>query len=248
LKITKEAVLQVYDLARDVYHGKISRKKAVELAVKNEIMGTGSAQDYIQNFRYIMNGVTYKRTMNLQGTKVYLEQIYKDFGKQKLLQALEVVISHVQYYNALGRGKQVKTHELVGEFLKKHQLESPGISYPDEVIGDGLIEGAKRQVTVNAYERNSKARTQCIEHYGNNCYICGFNFHKHFGDLGIGYIHVHHEIDLAYIGETYVVNPVKDLKPVCPNCHAMLHKTKPAMPVEKLKALWLARKCTSQND
>ena len=31
------------------------------------------------------------------------------------------------------------------------------------------------------------------------------------------------------------VDPVKDLRPVCPNCHAMLHKQTPALNIEKLK-------------
>ncbi|KIP65243.1 restriction endonuclease [Vibrio harveyi] len=118
------------------------------------------------------------------------------------------------------------------------------MSYPDDIGNEVLTEGAKKQITVNAYERNPKARTQCIDHYGSRCYVCGFDFHENYGDLGTGYIHVHHEVDLADIGETYTVDPVKDLKPVCPNCHAMLHKTKPAMPVDKLKAMWLNRNRT----
>ncbi len=242
MKITEEAVLQIYYLARDVYLEKLTKKEAAELAINNEIMSKGSAQDYVQNFLHIMNGLVYKRTMNLKGTRIYLEKIYEDFGIQKLRQALEVVTCHVEYYNALGYGKQVQTQELVDELSEKYQIESLGITYPDEVVGDELKEGAKRQVTVNAYERNPKARAQCIEHYGNSCYICNFNFHEYYGDLGTGYIHVHHEVDLAHIGETYIVNPINDLKPVCPNCHAMLHKTKPAMSVDRLKALWAARK------
>ncbi|MHA2879648.1 HNH endonuclease [Vibrio campbellii] len=244
MKITEESVLQIYDLAREVYEEHLSRKEAVELAVKNQIMGKGSAQDYIQNYRYIMDGFVYKRTMNLKGTRIYLEKIYSDFGIQKLRQALEVVAAHVAYYNALGYGKQVQTQALVDELLEKYQIDSQGISYPDDIGNEVLIEGAKKQITINAYERNPKARTQCIEHYGSRCYVCGFDFHENYGDLGTGYIHVHHEVDLAHIGETYTVDPVKDLKPVCPNCHAMLHKTKPAMPVDKLKAMWLNRNRT----
>ncbi|HHF3254340.1 TPA: hypothetical protein ACPJ2K_001547 [Vibrio alginolyticus] len=71
MKITEESVLQIYDLAREVYEERLSRKEAVELAVKNQIMGKGSAQDYIQNYRYIMDGFVYKRTMNLKGTRIY---------------------------------------------------------------------------------------------------------------------------------------------------------------------------------
>jgi len=108
--------------------------------------------------------------------------------------------------------------------------------YPNEIPGDGIFEGAKKQVTVNAYERNRLARDKCIAHYGTNCFVCGFDFKKFYGNtLGKGFIHVHHLVDIAHIGKQYKVDPIKDLRPVCPNCHAMLHKESPAMSPDKLK-------------
>jgi 5-methylcytosine-specific restriction protein A len=237
MKITEENVNAIYDLANEVYTGRISQKDAVELASNQKMMSSGSAQGYIQNFRYIMEGFVYKRTMNLAGTRCFLERICKDYGKQKLQQALEVVSGHVQYYNSLGYGKQVQTQELIEEFQKKYNFSFQDIPFPDEIDEIELNEGAKKQVIVNSYERNIKARLACIVHYGAKCIVCDFDFAKMFGDLGIGYIHVHHELDLAQIGQNYVVDPIKDLKPVCPNCHAMLHKTKPAMAIKKLKEI-----------
>jgi len=110
--------------------------------------------------------------------------------------------------------------------------------FPDEIDDDpGLTEGAKRQVTVNAYERNPIARARCIEHYGTDCQVCGFDFTAHYGDLGEGFIHVHHRRSLSEIGVDYVVNPVDDLIPVCPNCHAMLHRQRPALEPDYLRGL-----------
>ena len=64
-----------------------------------------------------------------------------------------------------------------------------------------------------------------IDHYGSSCIICGYNFENQFGPVGQGYIHVHHVVPLANVNAEYVVDPIKDLRPVCPNCHAMLHKS-----------------------
>lgn len=100
-----------------------------------------------------------------------------------------------------------------------------------------LKEGATKQISVNVYERNPVARSKCIEHYGCSCVICGFIFEKTYGELGKDFIHVHHLKELHTIGEEYEVNPIVDLRPVCPNCHAMLHKRKPAYSIEKLKNL-----------
>ena len=100
---------------------------------------------------------------------------------------------------------------------------------PNEVENDKVFqEGSTKKISVNAYERNSTARNKAIEAYGNtyNCDVCGFNFERVYGSIGRNFIHVHHKIPLHKIRKNYKVNPEKDLVPICPNCHAMLHRNK----------------------
>ena len=94
--------------------------------------------------------------------------------------------------------------------------------------------GAKRRVTVNAYERDPEARRACIAHHGTRCKVCGFDFERVYGDLGSGFVHVHHLRPLALTASEYQLNPLTDLVPVCPNCHAMLHRTSPPLGVADL--------------
>lgn len=116
--------------------------------------------------------------------------------------------------------------------------------FPNEIQDpDNYYEGAKQTVIVNSYERNPKARSQCIEHYRAMCSVCDFNFEKKYGAIGSGFIHVHHLTPIADIGEEYEVDPIKDLLPVCPNCHAMLHKKQPPYSIEELKSI-----CKKQHD
>ena len=106
----------------------------------------------------------------------------------------------------------------------------------EEVLApETYIEGATSTISVNAYERNPKARMACIEHYGFKCFICGFDFERFYGAIGKRYIHVHHEVALSSLKKEYVVDPVNDLKPLCPNCHAIIHRTHPPMAVDELK-------------
>lgn len=98
-------------------------------------------------------------------------------------------------------------------------------------------EGKVVQVFVNRYERNQEARLQCIKHYGDGCYVCGFNFGQVYGDTAKGFIHVHHKIPLADINEEYQVDPINDLVPLCANCHSVVHLTKRALTIEELKKL-----------
>ncbi|MFC3625180.1 DUF3427 domain-containing protein [Vogesella amnigena] len=113
----------------------------------------------------------------------------------------------------------------------------------EELVGtEKFIEGAAKSILVNVYERNPQARKLCIEIYGHACSVCGFDFEKYYGAIGNGFIHVHHLKQLADINEEYELDPVKDLRPVCPNCHSMLHRRRPAYSIEELRILMHARK------
>ena len=89
-----------------------------------------------------------------------------------------------------------------------------------------LYEGTSMTVLVNKYERSREARDKCIEHHGLLCCVCGFDFGAVYGELGKGFIHVHHRRSLSNLStkRPHIVDPVKDLVPVCPNCHCMLHR------------------------
>ena len=100
-----------------------------------------------------------------------------------------------------------------------------------------LLEGNLKTIIVNAFERNPIARKQCLEFYGTSCLCCGFDFYKTYGVIGQNYIHVHHIIPISKIRKNYQVDPIKDLIPLCANCHAMIHRTTPALSIDKLKEI-----------
>ncbi|WP_288382077.1 HNH endonuclease [uncultured Acinetobacter sp.] len=114
--------------------------------------------------------------------------------------------------------------------------------YPDEANTQSKTfpEGAKQTVLVNKYERNTEARAKCLEIHGTRCKVCDMSFAETYGFFANDFIHVHHITPLHQILESYEVNPETDLIPVCPNCHAMLHKTEKGIPmtVERLKLLF----------
>ncbi|HXI12317.1 MAG TPA: HNH endonuclease [Thermoanaerobaculia bacterium] len=99
---------------------------------------------------------------------------------------------------------------------------------------ESLIEGAFRQIQINAYERNPIARRRCIEAHGHACVVCQFVFGSIYGPLAEGYIHVHHLVPLSQTGVEHEVDPANDLRPVCPNCHAVAHLRNPPYTIEEL--------------
>jgi 5-methylcytosine-specific restriction protein A len=105
-----------------------------------------------------------------------------------------------------------------------------------------LPEGARTTVLINKYERDPRNRTSCVEYYGAVCQVCGFDFEQKYGAIGKGFIHVHHTMPLSMMGGAYKVDPIKDLIPVCPNCHYMLHKKNPPIAVDDLAQILALKK------
>lgn len=131
--------------------------------------------------------------------------------------------------------RDVSPVEITWQFIESGEQRIEVL--PEEAVEpEKLYEGATKTISVNIYERNPQARKMCIDAYGVTCAVCGFNFADAYGEIGEGFIHVHHLKPLAEIGAEYQLDPVEHLRPVCPNCHAMLHRRKPILSIEELKA------------
>lgn len=99
-----------------------------------------------------------------------------------------------------------------------------------------LMEGALKRVVTSRFERKPALRRACVAHYGSLCAVCGFSFERTFGPIGRGFIHVHHLVPLHSTGAASV-DAIKDLRPVCPNCHAMLHRDDPPLAIAQLQTM-----------
>jgi 5-methylcytosine-specific restriction enzyme A len=106
---------------------------------------------------------------------------------------------------------------------------------------EGELEGTPIQTLVTRYERKKVNREACIQLKGMRCKACGFDFAAFYGSLGAGYVEVHHTTPLSQLGSDYRINVSTDLEPLCANCHAMVHRENPPIPVAKLAELIATR-------
>jgi len=123
--------------------------------------------------------------------------------------------------------------EVWGELLDELPDKPTITSGPAE-----LYEGTAYTVMLTGHERNRQARQDCIDHYGAWCFLCKLNFANKYGPAGEGYIHVHHLSPLSKGDNVpHEVDPVEDLRPVCPNCHAIIHRRTPPYSMEEMQEL-----------
>jgi 5-methylcytosine-specific restriction protein A len=175
----------------------------------------------------------------------------KRIGKKYDIHLEERKSRKYKYWNVLFDGEHVKHgYKWILKPELKTALEELGLTgeqyrkdvnfFPDELSARELrscYEGMAIPTMVNRYERSPQARQKCLEYWGCQCLVCDFDFEEFYGSLGRDYIHVHHLTPISEIGESYEIDPINDLRPVCPNCHAMLHRETTLLTIEQLREI-----------
>lgn len=108
-----------------------------------------------------------------------------------------------------------------------------GVEEAETPINIGL-EGTPFQSFVTYYEHKKVNREACIQLKGLRCVACGFDFSIFYGQIGFGYIEVHHVVPVSKLGADYRIDVSSDLEPLCANCHAMVHRENPPIPASRL--------------
>ena len=175
---------------------------------------------------------------------LYYSGITSFYARFKLLEEytddiLSLHHLHEHGYQGIPRSvREVKEEGLLDFLLHPHQMVNEDVydvDYPED--DDKLYEGALVRVMANKYERNQKARRECVAKKGYLCQVCGRNFETTYGEIGKNFIHVHHLTPISSIGKEYQLNVDTDLAPVCPNCHYMLHRKDPPYTIAELKEI-----------
>lgn len=105
----------------------------------------------------------------------------------------------------------------------------------DEILDVDFPEQAAHIAVLNSYERSGFARAACLDHYGHRCFVCQLDFAETYGKEGAGLIQVHHVVPISAINKNYRVDPGADLRPVCPNCHAVIHRREPPYEIDEVR-------------
>jgi 5-methylcytosine-specific restriction enzyme A len=240
-EFNEEEVRAAYRIARDVARKELPEVVGAKRIIEELFAAPYTAKQFLEAYPAMLEGGLYVKTLSDLAARIYVEGIAAEHGPAKRDAAVTAVLKNLDYYEAgesKRRGKPVvrKSQRALCESLLAGIPD--GSWYPDELTANAsYFEGAVSRVLVNRFERDRRARAAAIAHYGCRCGVCGIDFESLYGARGRGFIHVHHVVDLATIGKEYVVDPVADLRPVCPNCHAMLHTETPAMQIDTLREL-----------
>ena len=101
---------------------------------------------------------------------------------------------------------------------------------PEIDFNEGDLSNDKVKIRI----RSSILRKYAFDFFRNQgqikCSICGFDFEEKYGAMGENYIEIHHIKPISFYSEDgdskSFEEAIKNLMPVCPNCHKMIHKHK----------------------
>jgi 5-methylcytosine-specific restriction protein A len=222
----------------------MSRSQEFEVALLDGYQRAGREVGYwgtrfLQSVRRKGGVATAKQLLAKPGKVSAGFQALLDAGRLDL--AVESVVLRPQFrglFSAPERAEASRRLEAHSAHPRTRRTVPPDSNFPYELPeGRNYRDGAVQRVLTNRYERDPRARRACLAKHGVSCCVCGFDFEKRYGSLGTGFVHVHHKKPLATLRADYMLDPVRDLCPVCPNCHAMLHAQDPPLSVDELKNL-----------
>lgn len=101
----------------------------------------------------------------------------------------------------------------------------------------GFVEGGAMTVQSTRYERDRRNRAAAIAIWGCKCQACELDFGRRYGSAAAGFIEVHHTTPVSVLGPGTVVDPARDLIPLCPNCHAVAHRREPPFTIQEIRTM-----------
>lgn len=190
----------------------------------------------IEGNRYYKDGGAAKQRLYSLGFKNVLE-IKDEAYKKNVIKAF------------LNWSKNVETFDIAAKFIKDQNANSRFELLVHESLLDKKIqnqinakdntqqsfdEGFRKEIVKEVTIRNKKLINLAKEKYGVTCHVCEFNFGKTYGTHGEGFIEMHH---LNPISKGERKTKVQDLRPVCANCHRMLHRGNTLLSIRELKEI-----------
>lgn len=236
MKITDNQVIAAEEIAREVYDKQLTITKGASLLAANHGVNINSARDFINDYKYMMQGKVFQRAMSAPAIDYFLTQIRDRRGAKYHALAVSAVDQHINYYEQI-RNTKLRSMRLVVESHRKDSVPLPLSEHNasfDEAVQHSLMDAASKRkarlvdapkiptkipVITYAFIRNPDVVAEVLLRAGGKCERCNqIAPFKRKKDLQ-PYLEVHHRVQLSKGGEDTVDNALA----LCPNCHRHLH-------------------------
>lgn len=237
MDITESQILAASKVASRAYAALITVNEGIAILVEEHGMNSASASDFISDYKYLMKGKEFKRTMSATAMNCFLEQIFAEHKSAGLSQALKSLRLHIEYYERQTKTNMLKMRD-VAEKFEMTLLDQQSASNPEqafyEAVSRALRDPQKNrlqriaeadkipqivQSQATSFARNPDIVAETLYRAAGICQQCKRNAPFKRAKDGTPYLEVHHKVSLADGGEDSLENATA----LCPNCHREAH-------------------------
>ncbi|NLC65465.1 MAG: hypothetical protein GX752_00825 [Clostridium sp.] len=172
---------------------------------------------YIDNFARRRGKLRWGRELGLAINESVQEYLFLKENKGKIKEEIIEKEIDLDKYNPLIRIEKNNEKHYKFELIFPSEMEIDIEQY--KLHEDKFIYGVRSR-----YELDPKIRLEALKYHGMSCKICGFNYESTYGELGKGYIQIHHKYHDD--NSSFDIDIKKDIIPICDNCHSMIHRNK----------------------
>ncbi|MBK8428592.1 MAG: hypothetical protein IPL27_22740 [Lewinellaceae bacterium] len=148
MKIPKELTPLAYQLSKQVYEGNLTFKEGQQHFVGDNRMNPNSAADYINNFRCMIEGKRFTRTNNAYSMEYFFDHIYKDYGSPGVVNALNALKLHIEYYEGIQKVMMHKMRDIYAKYLAI-PIDTPDEQEQKEIIREFKNQNKTKQEIIN---------------------------------------------------------------------------------------------------
>ncbi|MEI6949620.1 HNH endonuclease [Paraflavisolibacter sp. H34] len=208
MRIPKELTPIAYGTSKKVYEKKLTFSEGQKIIVGDNQMNKNSAADYINDFRCLVEGKRFTRTLNAYSMEYFLDFIFKDYGTQGLTNALIALKEHIEYYEAIQKVRMHKMRDIYERYLAAVPIQSSDEQEQNEIVKEiikdksikadilnelrNLKETDPETVTFKgkAFKRDNKTVAQIKVLRDFRCQFCGTTIKKKDGSNYIEAAHI----------------------------------------------------------
>jgi len=235
--ITLIQIQAAYLTAASVYDGKTKAEVGAKILHEQHGLNVNTSRDLINQYRSLVSGTEFKRSLSAMTLNHYLVSILNDRGRAVAKNAIAATKLHIAYYEKIVQTRMIKLRSCVADFettlavpVGTSIYEAKLAAAVESARKDGAAARRRRLAaapklpitevtTIRIFVRNPDVIAEVLELAKGICGGCGTAAPFQRKSNGTPYLEVHHKVQLSADGEDTVENAIA----LCPNCHRKQH-------------------------
>ena len=235
--ISLEQIKVAFSVAADVYARQIGPIAAAKQLESKAKLNINSAKDFIDQYRCMVEGTVFKRSLSAAALAYVLPEIERTRGERTADNAVAATWLHVAYYEGFARSRLGKLRATIDQFQAARGQHSSAMieecrfmADVAQSVRDGTAARRMRLKTANpipdqvevktkVYVRNTDVVAEVLDRASGYCEGCLSAAPFNRKSDGTPYLEVHHRVQLSEGGTDTVENAIA----LCPNCHRSAH-------------------------